>query len=182
MVDFTGVDGTMSLNDVQRMQGGGPPGHGDVDYEDVKQAYLNNSEEKNVWLNSDYKSADYLGGNFTNANTMGRSVVFEVIVTVPDYEWQDPPDNPVGDQKIYSASFDLRDMVTEDGRWTPMATTPEWYDSPKTPMGAALNNAMSMTVTGFASDYLQPLPNGNHIMSGDYDDILDSLGVTPRRL
>ena len=180
MDEFTGVDGTMSLNDVQRMQGGGPPGPGNDDFKSVMRAFLNNNEPKGVYVNYGDVNPEGHGGLFVMAKRFGSgSVNFDVFETFPADQFMDAdPD----EQITRAGDFYLDDMVTDDGQWTPMADPSNILGAPTTPMGAAVDNRMLYVVAGFAPEYLDPYPYRDNIHSGDYEDILDKLGVTPRQM
>jgi len=182
MDEFTGVDGTMSLNDVQRMQGGGPPGPGDDDYESVKRAFLNNNEPKDVYVNYGDADPEGHGGLFVMAEVSrgpgGRDVTFNVFETLPAYDYG----GEEGEHYILAGAFKLDEIVTVDGQWTSTGNPSQIWGAPSTPMGAAVDNRMLWVVGGVASEFLYPYPSQNNLMSGDYDDILDRLGVTPRKM
>jgi hypothetical protein len=183
MVDFPGFIDPMSLNDVQRMQGGGPPGPGNDDYQSVKRAFLNNSEPKDVYVNYGDADPEGHGGLFVSAEVSngsgGRDVTFDVFETIPAYDYAaGEPD----EHYTLAGAFKMDEIVTVDGQWTPTGNPSNIMGAPPTPMGAAVDNRMLWVVAGVASQYLEPYPYQNNLMTGDYDDILDRLGVTPRQM
>jgi len=188
MDEFTGVDGTISLNDAQRMQGGGPPGPGNDDFQSVKRAFLNNNEQKNVYVNYGDVNPEAHGGLFIKAEVPRRpsdpdvfynkDVTFDIIQTEPaDLYIEADPD----EHFTMAGAFKLDEIVTVDGNWTPMANPSNIMGAPSTPMEAAVNNRMLYVVAGFAPGYLDPYPYGDNLMEGDYDEILTRLGV-PRQM
>lgn len=183
MVDFPGFIDPMSQNGVQRMQGGGPPGPGNDDYQSVKRAFLNNSEPKDLYVNYGDADPEGYGGLFVSAELSngsgGRDVTFSVFETIPAYDYAaGEPD----EHFILAGGFGLDEIVTVDGQWTPTGNTSNMWDAPYTPMGAAVDNRMLWVVAGVASEFTYPYPSQDNLTSGDYEDILDRLGVTPRQM
>jgi len=180
MVDFTGVDGTMSLNDVQRMQGTRPPNPGEQDYYDVKRAFLENNEPKNLYVNYAGGNPEKDGAQYIKAESTyqpdGTSVGFSVIKTEP-YIFDSGDD----DEHAITATFiRLDEIVNADGEWIRIA-----FNNPKivgTPLQNALNNQMLDVISKLTAGTLPNYPRGNNIFSGDYENILDRLGVTPRQM
>jgi len=176
---YTGVDGTMSLSDVQNMQGGPPPGEGQVTYDDVLRAFLANNEPKNVYVNYGDVNPEDHGGLFVKANTNRNTVSFDVVETIPADLVMDAEDSG---HYVNSGVLYFDDIVADDGKWTNLEIPSYTYGADSSPLGAAVDNRMLEVVAGYAPLIVKPDPWGNNRATGSYEEILYNKGVSPRKM
>ncbi len=176
--DFINQNRSISSNNNQYMQNEKLLSNNKYDFNTVKQAFLNNNEPKDIYINYGDADPEDHGGIWIKADTRKKSIIFKLIQTVPDNVWKRGP--PTGEQAVYSNQFDLRQMVTSQNTWKSLADPFHISGAPPTPMEAAVNNKMLKVVAGM-SEYLEPLTYANNLYSGNYEDILNNLNVTPRR-
>lgn len=168
MEDFTGVDGTMSLNDAQRMQGGGPPGPSETPggIVSVSQEFLRNSEPKNIYVYVGDGDPQTEGGTFVKARKNSLDEwTFDVVRTTPHLGGHHIEVGEVSMPVYYTGDWSNR-IVRDVARL------------PNSPIEAARNNIMLDVVAEYGEIRLSH--RGLH--DGPYENILDRFNVLPRQI
>ncbi|MDR9411923.1 MAG: hypothetical protein RI531_04720, partial [Haloferacaceae archaeon] len=167
---FINQNRSISSNGNQQVQNRTLLSNNKYDFNAVKQAFLNNNEPKDIYINYGDADPEGNGGIWIKADTRKKSIIFKIIRTIPDNVWKRGP--PTGEQEVYSNEFWLKDMITSQNTWKPLADPSHISGAPATPMEAAMNNEMLMVVAGM-SDKLEPLTYANNRYSGNYKNILN---------
>ncbi len=90
-------------------------------------------------------------------------------------------DDPIEAQYVYWGEVHWRDIVTEDGEWTDEAqrTIDSIHGAHATPAGAVVDGRLTWFVAAFADEVREGYPRHDPVHTGEYEDILSSLGVEP---
>lgn len=90
-------------------------------------------------------------------------------------------DDPLKAQYVYSSLVHWQDIITEDGEWTDamQSTVDSLHRGPETPLAAVVNDRLTWLVAAYADEVRRAYNRQKPVLTGDYDDILRSVGVEP---
>jgi len=153
-----------------------------VTREEIRERYESGDyPTRDAWDNYGDANPEYHGGLWVSYDPdHGSWTVYETFHS--DVYLEDADPDATGDQLVWVAHFDWRDIVTDLGEWNGPAISEveSLQNAHDTPLGAVVDDRMTWIVAGCARRRSEPDPyRDNRHQHDSYDDVLDALGIEP---